>query len=190
MTASITATPAADALEARCRRIAAVEGALGVLSWDRMVLMPPGGGEARAEQAATLGVIAHELLTAPEVADLLAAAAAEPLHDWRAVNLAELRRRHAHATAVPSRLVEATARATARCEAAWRLARAASDYAAVREPLDAVLALAREAAAAKAAALGTTPYGALLDQYEPGGSIERIELLFAELEEGIALKVR
>src|SRR5690606_17765488 len=41
-----SATPAADALEATFRRIAAVEGALGVLSWARMVMMPPGGGEA------------------------------------------------------------------------------------------------------------------------------------------------
>lgn len=179
---SSSGTPAADALEARFRRIAAVEGALGMLSWDRMVMMPPGGGEARAEQAATLGVIAHELMTAPEVADLLEAAGAEPLAGWRAVNLGEMRRRHAHATALPSRLVDAMARASARCEAAWRPARAGSDYAAVREPLAAVVALAREAAGAKAAALGVEPYAALLDQYEPGGSVARIEQLFAELE--------
>jgi len=175
-------TPATDALEARFRRVAAVEGALAVLSWDRMVMMPAGGGEARAEQAATLGVIAHELLTAPEVADLLAAAEAEGVAGWRATSLSEMRRRHAHATALPSALVDAMSRASARCEAAWRVARAGSDYALVREPLAAVIALAREAAAAKSAALGVEPYAALLDQYEPGASVPRIEALFAELE--------
>src|SRR3546814_14922585 len=76
-------TPAADALEARFRRVAAVEGALGMLSWDRMVMMPPGGGEARAEQAATLGVIAHELLTDPEMAGPLETAEGIGRAAWR-----------------------------------------------------------------------------------------------------------
>lgn len=183
MTAPATEpTPATDALEALSRRLSAVEGALGVLSWDRMVMMPPGGGEARAEQAATLGVIAHEILTDPKVADLLAEAADEPLTGWRAANLVELRRRHAHATAVPSSLVEAMSRAGAKSETAWRAARAASDFARVAGPLAEVVRLTQETAAAKAAALDLPPYAALLDQYEPGGSVERIEGLFAELE--------
>ena len=187
MTAPATAlatapTPVTDALEALSRRVSAVEGALGVLSWDRMVMMPAGGGDARAEQAATLGVIAHELLTNPKVADLLAAAGEEPLDGWRAANLDELRRRHAHATAVPSSLVEASSRAAAKSETAWRTARATSDFALAAGPLAEVVRLTQETAAAKAAALGLEPYAALLDQYEPGGSVSRIEGLFAELE--------
>ncbi len=181
-TETAPATPATDALEARFRRLSAIEGALGVLSWDRLVMMPPGGGDARAEQSATLGVIAHEILTAPEVADLLAAASAEPLAGWRAANLHEMTRRHAHATALSSTLVDALARAAAKSETAWRAARAESSYAAVRGPFGEVLRLTREAAAAKAEALGLDPYAALLDQYEPGGSVARIESLFAELE--------
>lgn len=183
--ATATATPATDALEARFRGLSAVEGAMGVLSWDRLVMMPPGGADAREEQAATLGVIAHEILTAPEVADQLAEAGNEALSDWRAANLREMRRRHAHATALPSTLVEALSRAGARCETAWRTARAQSDYTVVREPLAEVLRLTREAAAAKAEALGLAPYAALLDQYEPGGSVERIEALFGELEQAL-----
>jgi len=31
-----------------------------VLSWDQQVNMPPGGGEARGQQLATLGKISHE----------------------------------------------------------------------------------------------------------------------------------
>jgi len=179
------ATPATDALEARFRKLAALSGAMGVLSWDRMVMMPAGGGDARAEQAATLEVIAHGMLTAPEVVEELEAAAAERPTGWRAVNLAEMRRRHAHATALTPQLVDALSRATSACEAAWRGARAASDFAAVRTPLADVVRLTQEAARAKADALGLDPYAALLDQFEPGASVPRIEALFAELEQAL-----
>lgn len=178
----MTATPAMDALEARFRRLSAISGAEGVLSWDQMVMMPPGGAEARAEQSAVLSVLHHELLTAPEMADLLASAADEDLDHWRAANLSEMRRGHAHATALTSDLVDACSRAASACEAHWRAARSASDFALVRDSLGEVVRLARHVADAKADALGTSPYEALLDSYEPGGSVARIETLFAELE--------
>ena len=45
---------------------------------------------------------------------------------WQAANLREMRRDHDHASAVPPRLVEAQARATAACEMTWRRARASA----------------------------------------------------------------
>ena len=41
-------TPALDALEDRFRRLSSLHGALGVLGWDRNVMMPSGGGAVRA----------------------------------------------------------------------------------------------------------------------------------------------
>lgn len=178
----MTATPATDALEARFRRLSALSGASGMLGWDQHVLMPSGGAEARAEQLATLSVLRHELLTVPQVAEDLAAASEEPLDGWRAANLAEMRRAHAHATALSGDLVDALSRAGSRCEALWREARAKADFAIVRDAMAQQIRLIREEAAAKADALGTGPYEALLDGYEPGGSIAKIEALFAELE--------
>ena len=43
-----------------------------MLHWDASAMMPPGGAAARGEQLATLAGLAHDLLTAPEVADDLA----------------------------------------------------------------------------------------------------------------------
>ena len=48
-----------------------------MLHWDAAAMMPPGGAAARAEQLATLRCIAHQMLTAPEIGDLLAAAEGE-----------------------------------------------------------------------------------------------------------------
>ena len=51
--------------------------AAGVLGWEQRVTMPPRGTEARADQLATLGRIAHERFVDDEVGRLLDAA--EPL---------------------------------------------------------------------------------------------------------------
>jgi carboxypeptidase Taq len=171
-----------DQLEARFARIGAIREAVGVLHWDAATNMPEGGAGARGEQLAALKVIAHEGLTDPALPDLVAGAEGQnDLDSWQRANLAEMRRALAHAASVPSDLVAALSKAAMTCEMAWRKARPAADFAAVLPTMRTLLGLVREAAAAKAAALGKTPYEALLDEYEPGGSTATIDRLFAEL---------
>jgi len=170
-------------LEARFRRLGAVEEAIAVLHWDAAAMMPAGGAAARAEQLATLRGIAHQLLAAAEITDLLAAADTEAnaLGPCQRANLREMRRRWRHGAAVPGDLVEALSRAKSQSEAVWRTARPADDFAMALPGLERVLDLTREVAAAKSEAFGTSPYEALLDQYEPGGSIALIDRLFDEI---------
>ncbi len=176
-------TAAYPELEARFGRLGAVEEAIAVLHWDAAAMMPAGGSAARAEQIATLRVMAHELLSASEISDLLAAAEAEAnsLGVWQRANIREMRRRWRHAAAVPADLIDALSRARSQSEAVWRQARPANDFAAALPGLDRVLDLTREVAAAKAGQLGTSPYEALLDQYEPGGTVALIDRLFDDL---------
>src|SRR3954469_10413877 len=42
-----------------------------LLGWDQAVTMPAGGAAVRAEQMATVGRIAHERLTSPDIGRLL-----------------------------------------------------------------------------------------------------------------------
>jgi carboxypeptidase Taq len=170
-------------LETRFRRIGAIEGAISILHWDAAAMMPTGGAAARTEQLAALRGIAHQHLTMPEIGDLLAEAESErgALNEWQRANLREMRRRHVHVTALSGALVEAESRACSECEAVWRDARPQDDFAAVLPFLGRVLRLEREIAATKAEHLGTSPYEALLDQYEPGGSVTTIDRLFDEL---------
>ncbi|HEX4184271.1 MAG TPA: carboxypeptidase M32 [Stellaceae bacterium] len=170
-------------LEVLFRRIGAIEGAISMLHWDAAAMMPAGGAAARAEQLATLRMISHQRLTAPEIGDLVAEAESESdaLEEWQRANLREMQRRRVHAAALPETLVEAESRACSECEAVWRNARAQNDFAAVLPLLERVLRLEREIAAIKAKHLGSSPYEALLDQYEPGGSVAMIDRLFDEL---------
>ena len=175
-------TTAYETLETRFRRLGTLEEATAILTWDTATLMPSSAAPARAEQVAALRVIGHEILTAPELGELLEAAAAEPGLDlWQRANLREMKRQWLHATAVPPRLVEALTKACSASEMVWRKARPAGDFAAVRPYVQHVLDLTREVAAAKADRLGKSPYEALLDAYEPDGSTAEIDFLFDDL---------
>src|SRR5579883_2337603 len=178
-----SAMTAYQRLEAQFRRLGLLEEAISLLQWDAATIMPGGGASGRAEQLAALRLFAHELLTAPEIPDLLAAAEAEmaALDPWRQANLREMRRRWWHQAAVPGALVAARSRACSECEMRWRRARAADDFPALLPAFERVLRLTREVAAAKAAALDLSPYEALVDQYEPGLDVATIDRVFADL---------
>jgi len=170
------------ALAARFARIAAIDEAASILHWDTSVVMPPAAAPARAEQMAALAAVSHALLTDPQAAEELDAAEAEDLAEAERANLALMRRRHRRATALPPDLVAAKARATTACEAAWRAARRASDFAAVSPLLAEVVGLVRAEAEALAAAIGLAPYDALLDGFQPGLTESRVAALFGPLE--------
>ncbi|MCC9620725.1 carboxypeptidase M32 [Thalassospira sp. MA62] len=169
-------------LEARFRRMNVLSDIGGMLHWDMAAIMPSGGADARSEQLATLSVLNNELINAPDMGDLLDAADGEALDDWQQANLDEMKRAWVHGTAVPGELVEKMSRAETRCEVAWRTARAENDFKGLLPKLQEVLDLSIEAGKAKAEALGTSVYDALLDQFDPMMRSDRIDGLFAELE--------
>ncbi|MBK8907300.1 MAG: carboxypeptidase M32 [Rhodospirillales bacterium] len=184
MTASAEAAPPAyRRLETIFARIHAVGDAQAMLHWDMATMMPKGGAAARAEQLAVLATLRHGMLISTECGELLQGAAdSDGLNPWQAANLREMRRAWLHATALSEDQVERLSRATSVCETAWRGARADDDFAAVLPKLEAVLALVRETAAAKAERLELGPYDALLDAFEPDGRAAEIDLIFADLE--------
>jgi carboxypeptidase Taq len=173
-----------DRLVARFRLIATIGECSSMLAWDAAVVMPPGGGGARADQLAVLAVLRHQHLTAPEIeADL---ATADPTGHWESANLSLMRHAYARAKALPADLVEAQAKASSECEKVWRIARKAADFALVAPHLTEVLHLTREAAAALSNALGLSPYDALMDGNQQGIGADDVAPIFAAYEEFLA----
>ena len=169
-------------LEEVFRKASVLGDTLSVLHWDMSTMMPEGGAGARGEQLALLKSMAHALVTAPAIPDLLDRAGSEDLDPWQRANLREMRREWVHAAAVPADLVEALAKAESACEMVWREARPKADFAMVLPGMREVLALVRETGRAKSEKLGVGVYDALLDQYEPDGRSADIDAVFADLE--------
>src|SRR3954452_13665229 len=171
------------ALEDRFARLSSIADVIGLLHWDARTMMPDGAAEDRANQLAIQNGLAYGLLTASEIRDLLdeAEQSGDALSPWQGANLREMRRAYRHAAALPSDLVEASARAVARAELVWREACQNSGFAQLQPPLATVLAFQRQIGQAKGDALGLAPYDALLDRYDAGLRQIQIDALFAEL---------
>jgi len=168
----------------RSRDKTLLSSCLQLLAWDEEVCMPRGGVRHRSEQSALLAGLIHDRGTDPRYGDLLASVEGSSLvsdpESPQAVNVRELRRDYDRERRVPRRLVEELARVHALASQAWAEARKNDDFKSFAPWLDRVFALARE----EADAVGYVGerYDALLDNYEPGMTTDRVAALFAQLE--------
>jgi carboxypeptidase Taq len=175
-------------LEKRFQRIAQIDHALTFLQWDQMVMMPPGGNEARARSMAELSALSHELLTAPEMEDLLQEAGAQEEEAGRRRSVMEMARVWREAACIPAELVKAKSLAGSKCEHAWRTQRKENDWPGFLENFTEVVNLSRQEAQARQAAAPdrfASPYDALLDLYCAGEDSGFIRRMFSELKQAL-----
>ncbi len=160
-----------------------ISAAQAMLGWDAQTNMPRGGAWARGEQMAALTEVSADLIGSDAAGDEIAeaeamASALEP--DDRA-DLKEMRHAWRHAAAVPKAMQARRAAMAQELQAIWMRAKPENDFKSFAGPFKDLLALTREIAAAKAEVLGTTAYGALIDEYDPGVGEAMIDPIFADL---------
>ncbi|MBI4920632.1 MAG: carboxypeptidase M32 [Devosia nanyangense] len=164
------------------RKLEALEHAQSMLSVDEAVMMPSGGGEKRAESLSMLAGMYHEMATAPEIADWLAAASEEPLDDMQQAAIREQARVYTNMTCLSADFVRRQVTVRIRSEQLWRELRAKDDWAGFLPAFEGVVAIAREEAELRAKALGLAPYDAMMEQYDPGNRAADIAPVFARLK--------
>ena len=154
-----------------------------MLNWDAQTYMPKAGAWARGEQMAALTEVSVDLIGGDGVGDELSQAEemAGRLEPDEQADLREMRRTWVHAAAAPKELQAAKERMSQHLQAVWRRAKPENDFKSFAGPFDDLLGVTREIAAAKAEALGTSPYGALMDEFDPGVGEALVEPIFADL---------
>ena len=171
-----------DALMVRMRELDVIGQIGGLLGWDQEVMMPPKAAPLRAEQLAWLSTESHKRMTDPEVGELLAAAESEA--DGGEIeqgNLRIIRDSYDKATKKPASFVEEFARHRSKSIVTWTEAREKNDFSIFRDDLAKMIEMSRELAGY----LGyeDNPYDALLDLYESGLTVAKVDPLFAGLRE-------
>jgi len=171
-----------DALMERMRELDVIGQIGGLLGWDQEVMMPPKAAKLRAEQMAWISKEGHARMTAPEVGELLAAAESEMNgSEVEQGNLRIIRDSYDKATKKPPEFVEEFARHRSKSIVTWTEAREKDDFSIFRDDLAKMIDMSRELAGY----LGyeDNPYDALLDLYESGLTVARLDPLFAGLRD-------
>jgi len=163
------------------RRVANLQAASGVLSWDQQVMMPEAGTPARSQQLSTLSGLSHELLTDDGVGEALAELDAAGLTPEQSASVREIRRKHDRATAVPKSLIEEMSIAASEALPAWEAAKADDDFEAFAPHLRRHVELSREYA--EQIDPDRDPYAVLFEEFEPCLSLERAESILTTLRE-------
>jgi carboxypeptidase Taq len=164
------------------RKLEAIGHAQSMLGVDEAVNMPSGGGEKRAEALGTLAGLHHEMATAPEIADWIAAAEAEPLDEMQRKAIREFKRGYVNDTCLSSAFVQKKVKASIRSEQLWRELRPSGNWKEFLPAFEGIIATLREEAALRADVLKLAPYDAMIEQYDPGSRVAEIDPIFAELK--------
>lgn len=169
-------------LETAFRQLAHLKHVGAISHWDEAVMMPPGGGEARAEALAGLQALQHELLVDPKIKQWLEEAKSVALPSlWQQANLRWMENEYLQASCLPTDLVQRSGLAFMRCEQAWRTLRAENNWRDFLPLLSTNVAFIKEIAQIKAAIFGVNPYDSLIDQFSPGLSQAILDPIFTRL---------
>lgn len=165
--------------------MANLNDALGVLSWDMATMMPEKGVERRSDVMQYLSQIAYNLETSEEYSTLVKELHSnmEDRSDEEKAMIMLAKKSLDFMEKVPEQEYLDYTKLIASGETYWAIARENNDYESFKPILEKIVAFNKK----MAAYIGYegTPYDALLDLFEPGATVEKIDTVFKELRDGI-----
>lgn len=163
------------------KEIEILDGVGATLGWDEQTYMPKKAAPLRGHQMALLSRLSHERRTDPRLGRWLETLdTGDPVQRACARNLGRMYRREQR---VPAALVDKLARARSEGFAAWVEAKTTSDWSRFLPSLRTLTELTLERA--RAIDAGRHPYEVLLEEYDPGTTVEGLRAMFARLRDGL-----
>lgn len=170
-------------LERRFEEVGRTGYVYALIGWDARVCAPEKASEEQGEMMAGLARRQHEIMTRGDWGGLFdRLKKADDLDDWQRANVREAEREWIYETALPDDLCARSAVASNRGQAVWAKAKAENDFKAFAPCLKELVAIARETAACLAQKTGAAGYDALLDTFQPGMNVRKLDEMFAELK--------
>jgi carboxypeptidase Taq len=159
--------------------------ALRLLQWDQETYMPPGVAAGRARHIGALAATLHERRTTAGFLDLIDELWSQRngLAPWQLVDVRETKWRTDRQRALDTALVRERSVLHAEARAVWVGARAGDDFAALAPYLERIVETERRVAAC--IDTDRDAYEVLLEGYEPGMTVARLDSCFAELRAGL-----
>lgn len=172
----------------RIEKIMAYGEAIAVLYWDLRTGAPKKGVEARSDTLGLLSAEKFRLMVSPEMGEWLAKleqrAWWEQLGELDRRLVREARREYDRSAKIPADRYQAFVTLTTKAEAVWEEAKHAADYPMFMPLLEQIVDMTREFV--ERWGYEGHPYNTLLDQYEPGMTVDVLDPVFRELREETA----
>ncbi len=182
--------PLYNELIAKTRDVIVFGTAQGLIHWDMETMMPPNAVTQRSMQLELLSRIGHQMSTTPEIGKLLKQIQTNPdytqLGDVEKRNIYLINKSYLEQTSLPEKLVAEMAKQETITVNTWKKAKAKKDYSLLKPELKKLLDLSMQAADILMKVKQTkTPYEALIDQFEPKMTAQKITATFEKLQKGL-----
>ncbi len=156
--------------------------ALALLSWDQETHMPKRGIGARSEAAGRFSKHLFELAIAPKLGTYLAALESDDsLTVEERASVREVGKRYRRRKTIPPELIEEYGVTRSQSQAAWEEARGQSNFSVFEPFLVKMVDYARRFA--DYYGYEEHPYDALIEEYEPGMTVRRLQTIIDPLRE-------
>jgi carboxypeptidase Taq len=158
---------------------------IGLTDWDSKVMAPKKGRNVFAKATGTLRTEVFKLSVSQEMGDLLATLLApenaELLDEVTRARVREYKEYYQKSKSIPADLFQEYSVLTAQANDAWEEARENNNFAHYLPYLEKIVEFKRKFA--EIYGYEEHPYDALLDEFEPGLTVKRLDPLFAKLRE-------
>lgn len=176
--------PKYQAYQTQLQKVADLGFANSVLGWDQQTYMPKNGAQFRGQQMATLSTLAHEIFVDPKFGELLNELAQDAsLTPEQRLNVELTRKDYLRKKKYPHAFVEEHARVCADAFTAWHEARSTNRFSHFEATLAKIVDLKRQET--QFLGFNEHPYEALLEDYEPGLTVKKIDSVFGEVKKDL-----
>ena len=161
-------------------KIWAIDNLMALSGWDLEVTMPEKGAKIRGKAMAQLSLLQQDLLLDQKFLELIETIDTQKLNSQEKAVIRILRRDTQNYKKIPSQLIKQLAETTNQAQVAWRNARKENDFDLFAPHLEKIVELLKQ----KAEAIGYQDniYDALLDEYEEGLTVAKLDKFFDEIE--------
>ncbi|MFT4309442.1 MAG: carboxypeptidase M32, partial [Candidatus Woesearchaeota archaeon] len=170
-------------------KITAIKHILALLEWDQQTKMPSKGIEERSKQISLISTQYHEMLTSPEFAHSVNALKKKNVYDSLKPIEKDMVRRYdrliSRKQKIPLSHVREYSKLVSESLYHWETAKKKNNYAIFKPYLKKIIDMKRKEA--NYIDPKKNPYEVLLDEYEEGMQVERLDYEFSKLKGGLTV---
>lgn len=177
-------------LLSKTKELIILQNIQSLIQWDMETKMPPKGVEQRSQQLALLSRIEHKMSISPQIGTLInkikASSEYEELDSFQKRNFYLIKKNYEEKTHLPEKLVTETSRQQVITVNSWKKAKNKKDFNILKPELEKLVELNKKIAEIlMKVKKATTPYNALIDNFEPKINTKIIDEVFSRLQVGI-----